>query len=157
MLRMLFITVAVFFATVAIGVGVGLAILNITNSRSNPPETPVVITDDTQETAELEPTATPEPVEIDRADLDVLVVNATSKAGHAGSTKTILEDAEYNLVAAGNAKGEYEDGVYILMEEEDQDLVQALSKDSELELVFAEGYETEDSTGKYNAVIVLAE
>jgi len=157
MLRMLFITVAVFFATVAVGVGVGLAILNFTASRSTPPETPVVITDDAQNPDETIPTATPTPAEIDRATLSVLVVNATTKAGYAGTTKAKLESANYKSVVAGNAKGEYEPGVYVLMPEDDAGLVQALSKDSGLELVYAEGYQTEDSQSQYNAVVVLAE
>lgn len=157
MLRMLFITVAVFFATVAIGVGVGLAILNFTNSQATPPETPVVITDDAQTPGETEPTIAPTPIEVDRTTVSILVVNATTKAGYASTTKTKLETADYKSVVAGNAKGDYEAGVYVLMAEESVGLVQALSKDSELELVFAEGYSTEDSLSKYSAVIVLAE
>lgn len=160
MLRMLFITLAVFFATVAIGIGIGLLILNVTNSNSDAPETPVVITQDQQTdeasaAAQAEPTATPA-AELDRAEYDILIVNATTKAGYAGTFKTALEEAKYKSVTAANAKGEYEEGLYVLMPEEDKALVDALAEDTELDLVFAEGYKTEDAAEKYNAVVVLA-
>ena len=122
-------------------------------------ETPVTEAELTPAPTDVqEPTATPEPkAEIKKDELKIHVINATTKAGYAGTVKTTLETAEYGTVSAGNAKGDYdEEGYFVLLHEENSYLVDALSEDSEWELEYIEGIETEDPKEAYDAVIVLA-
>ncbi len=158
MLKMIFITLAVFAATVAIGIGVGLGLLSVANrNAAEPAPTPVA----TAEPAET-PEETPEPVtEEDLAleDLSILVVNATTRAGYAGTIQRALSTAGFGTVNAGNASGEYDPGVYVLMEEENSELLRVLRQESGLDLVYLEDTDAseEDPRGTYDAVVVLAE
>lgn len=158
MIKMLLITLLVFCITVAVGVGVGLGILSLTNKQtaSNTEVDPAPVA---SVTPQPEATPTPTPVaEVDSSTISVLVVNATSKAGYASTIKTKIEAGKYEKVATGNAKGDYETGNYVLMKTANEALVTKLAKDSGLELKFQEtGYETEDATGAYDVVVVLAE
>lgn len=157
MIKMIAITLVVFIATVAVGVGIGFGLLTLSKSKTPATPAPTAV-------EEVAPTATPEPTPVasdsatlNPADLSVLVVNATSKAGYAGTTKSKLETAEYGTVDAGNAKGEYAtaENNLVLMSEENAALVMQLEKVTDLGLAFSEGYSTEDASGKYDAVIVL--
>lgn len=154
MLRMIFITLAVFSLTVAIGVGVGLGLLQWT-SQDQVADT-ATPTPAATATPEPTPTPTPEP-EIDIAELQVLVVNATTKAGYAGTVKADLDKAGYGKVTAANAKGEYEPGNYALMSEEQPGLIAKLSEDTGLTLEFSADVETEDAQEQFDVVIVLAD
>lgn len=157
MIKMIAITLVVFIATVAVGVGIGFGLLTLSKSKTPATPTPTAV-------EEVTPTATPEPTpvasesaQLDPADLSILVVNATSKAGYAGTTKSKLETAGYGTVDAGNAKGEYAtaENNLVLMSEENAAFVMQLEKVTDLGLAFSEGYGTEDTSGKYDAVIVL--
>ncbi len=157
LVKLLLITLSVFVAVVAIGVGVGLGWLSLSNKETVDqvvqPEVEVVPT----QAEEPQPTPTPEVTEVDLSTLDIFVVNATTKAGYAGTIKQALDKAGVKSATAGNAKGSYEseaDGL-VLSSEEDQALVVALSEATGLKLEYAEGYSTEDTTAKYSAVIVL--
>lgn len=157
LVKLLLITLSVFVAVVAIGVGVGLGWLSLSNKDTVDqviqPEVEVVPT----QTDEVEPTPTPELTEIDLSTLDLLVVNATTKAGYAGTIKQALDKAGVKSATAGNAKGSYESEAegLVLTAEEDQALVVSLSEAAGLKLEYAEGYATEDTAAKYSAVIVL--
>lgn len=155
MLKMVFITLAVFAITVAVGVGAGLTLISMNSKdKDTPTPTPVAETQSTPEPttpASASPSATIKPEEI-----NVLIVNATTKAGYAGTFKASLDEAGYGQVRAANARGKYDEGTYILMPEENSDLITQLAKDAKLELDFAEGYLTEDPSKQYDAVIVLA-
>jgi len=155
MLKMVFITLAVFAITVAVGVGAGLTLISMNSKdKDTPTPTPVAEIQSTPEPttdASASPSATIKPEEI-----NVLIVNATTKAGYAGTFKASLDEAGYGQVRAANARGEYDEGTYILMPEENSDLITQLAKDAKLELDFAEGYLTEDPSKQYDAVIVLA-
>lgn len=157
MLKMVFITLAVFAFTVAVGVGAGLTLISM-NSDKEPESTPTPVAQ-TESTPQPEPetteTASPS-ASINVEEISVLIVNATTKAGYAGTFKSALDKAGYEKVVAANAKGDYEEGFYVLMPEENGDLVAKLSEDADLELEFAEGYATEDTSKQYDAVIVLA-
>lgn len=155
MLKMIFITLAVFFATVAVGVGVGLGLLKFSQG-SQVAETPVV-TESPKPT--VSPTPSPSPVpEIDAATLSGLIVNATTKAGYAGTVKADLAGEEFKTLGTGNAKGEYETGNYILVEEAIPGLKEVIEKATELKFeVLTEDMDVEDTAGKYDFVIVLAE
>lgn len=156
MLKMVFITLAVFFITIAIGIGVGLGLLKMSDKNSTSEDvSPVVVT---EPEATPEATATPEPVvEINKADLAILVVNATSKAGYAGKIKAALIDEEIPGATAGNAEGEYDEGTdYILMTEENPQLEKLLEEATGLDFTFASGVEIEDPDGDYDAIIVLS-
>lgn len=152
MVRMIFIGLVSFFVTVGIGLGIGLGLLTFTKPDSQTTEPTPVVTP----TAEPTPTPTPTP-EISRADYDVLVVNATTRAGYAGDIADKLEEAGFENVTAQNAKGDYDEGDYLLMEEEDQSLVSLVSEDSGLSLEYAEGKAVEDTAGNYDFVLVLAQ
>jgi hypothetical protein len=153
MLKMVFITLAVFFITVAVGIGVGLTMIKISDRSSQEPE-PTTITE------EPEPTPEPEPEETEEValeDLSVLVVNATTKAGYASQISTLLTNAGVGKVDAANASGDYEPGVYILMSEENTAIVEALSEATDFDLEYSNKVGVEDPNGNYDAVIVLAE
>ncbi len=162
MVRMIFITLAVFCATVAIGVGIGLGVLSLTNKGGDQPSPVATPSPTTQTAASPSPSLAPSPIAsasattADKSKMAILVVNATTTPGYAGTTKSKLEKAGYKPVKAANAKGEYQPGFYVLMKTEDPALVQQLAKDTGLELTFATGYATEDPTGANQAVIVLA-
>jgi len=95
-------------------------------------------------------------VEINKAELSILVVNATTKAGYASKVKALLVDAEIEDVDAGNAKGEYEEGTdYLLMLEENSELQTLLEESTELEFEYSAEIAVEDTAEKYDAVIVL--
>ena len=157
MLRMVFITLAVFFATVAIGVGAGLGLLKMTQEET---DTPAVVVEAPEPTPEASESATIEEVVFDpTGDYTILVVNATTKAGYAGTIKTELTELGFTSVDAANAKGEYEEvGTFVLSDEEIPGLKTFLEEETELTITFdTENKKQEDATGKYDFVIVLAE
>lgn len=155
MLKMVLISLSVFVATIAIGIGVGYGFMKYSES-SNTQVAVATPTPAPTATPAPTPTPTPEP-EVKLEELSILIVNATTKAGYAGKTKTALTEAGVKVVDAKNAKGKYEAGLYMLAKEENPSLLKALTEATELELTFAEGYEVEDTAGKYDAVIVLGE
>lgn len=155
MVKMVFVALVSFFITVGIGLGIGLGFLTFTNKQQTATE------NQQAEVAEVspspEPTVEPTLAPVDRESYTVLVVNATTKAGYAGSMATTLEEAGFTSVEAGNAKGDYEEGNFILIGEEDQNLVKTLEQDTELSIEFLAEKELEDPSGDYDFVIVLAE
>jgi hypothetical protein len=162
-LQMVFVTAAVFFATVGIGVGIGLAVLSLNNRSNSEPVSPVSPTP-TSTVAPVAAPPSPTPATaspsatVNKKATKLLVVNATTIAGHAGKTKKALETAGYGTVTAGNAKGTYaEKGTFVLMKTQDTALIAELEAASGLKLTFQPGYETEDPAGTNTAVIVLAE
>jgi hypothetical protein len=156
MLKMVFVTLAVFFATIGIGIGIGLGVLRITKSpTSKEPISPV---------AEVAPTPSPSPSpspspepEVDNSEISILIVNATTKAGYAGEIADKLTDSDFKTVKAGNAKGEYDEGVFVQMAEENQTLISNLATSTELELTYQLKTDVEDSKDTYDAVIILAQ
>ncbi len=156
MLKTVFVFLASVAVTVAIGIGLGLGFIKFTNKTDSEKvaETPVV-EEIPQPTPTVMPTPEPTP-EVDKEKYQILVVNATSISGHAGETKTALTKDGFANVSATNAKGDYEEGIYVLLAEEDAAMVKLLSKSSGLDLVYQDGKKTEDPSDKYDAVIVLA-
>ncbi len=152
LLRILLIGFGSFAITVAIGVGIGFGVLKLSQPKTV--EEPVVTQVEPEPT--VEPTPTPVP-EIERLDYTIRVVNATTKAGYAGQIAAILEEKEYQTVEAKNAVDSYEAGNYLLMAEENEALLQTISKDLELELTFVKDSTTEDPKGEFDAVVVLAD
>lgn len=157
MMKMVFITLAVFFATVAVGVGVGLGLLKVTQQEVDQNIAPVVI----------EP-ASPEPVATESAETvvtfdpstgySVLVVNATTKAGYAGTIRSALQKTGFENVSAANAKGEYTTGNYILVDEEIPGLLSYVEEATELTFELdTQNKKQEDAAGAYDIVVVLAE
>jgi hypothetical protein len=157
MLKMVFVSLSVFFLTVGIGVGLGLGYLTISNKDKKAEQPEVIAEEVTEETTEeATPTPSPEP-EIAKDEVELLVVNATTKAGHAGTIKTLLTDDDFENITAGNAKGDYEGGNYVLMKEENTGLIDLISEATDLEFEFSDEIKTEDIKGIYDAVVVLAE
>lgn len=161
MLKMVFITLAVFCLTVGIGVGVGLAFVKFYGSSD---------TSKTPTTAESTPTPTPTPVveatptptatpvaDTKPLNLKVLIANATTKSGYAGTFKTKIEDAKLGTVTAANAKGKYAGGFIIYMKKSDPDIIQRFTETTQLDLTEDKKAAVEDPQGKYDVVIVLAE
>ncbi|MDH5533782.1 MAG: hypothetical protein OEX81_05155 [Candidatus Pacebacteria bacterium] len=156
MLKMVFVSLSVFFLTVGIGVGLGLGYINISN-KGEESTTPEVVTEEVvEEVAEASPTPSPEP-EIDKETIEILVVNATSKAGYAGTIKKSLTAADFVEVDAGNSKGDYDEGNYVLMSEENKGLIKLIEEATDLEFEFSDEIKIEDIKGSYDAVVVLAE
>lgn len=148
-----FISVAI---TVAIGVGIGFGILKFTNKTEEKPAevtSPVVA----EPTALPKPTATPTPAITIAKDAKILIVNATTISGYAGKIKTKLTEAGYTALSTGNAKGEYDPGVYLLMKEDNDQVVDIFSEATDLKLSYLEGKDTEDPKETYEYIIILAE
>lgn len=157
MVKMAFVTLSVFFLTVAIGVGLGLGVLSVTNKTQSttPSPTPSAVAVATA-TPSPSPSASPSAA-LDRSQYSIMVVNATTIAGHAGKVKKQLETAGYKKVVASNAKGEYEAGSYILMKTKESALIDAITQDTELKLIYQADQATEDPKAEYDAIVVLAE
>jgi hypothetical protein len=156
-LKVFLIGLVSFAATVAVGVGIGLGVLKLTEPDNGDIETPVAQpSQEVSPTAEPTATATPTP-SIARAEVKLKVVNATTKPGYAGETKAQLEEAGYEQVEAKNARGDYESGFYLLMEEENPELLSVLSQDTGFELEYSSEVEVEDPKGEFDAVLVLAQ
>jgi hypothetical protein len=160
-LKMILISLLSLIVTVAIGIGIGYVVLQYTNrdkAETSPTE------DVVDKVAEPEPTSEPEPVEINKEDYQLLVVNATTKAGYAGTIANDLEGAGFIDVVAANASGEYEEGNYLLLsdlgaeqEASNQALLAEIEEITELEWQLSDEIDTEDATGEYQAVLVLAQ
>lgn len=161
MMKMVLITTGVFILTVAIGIGVGLAILKYSGS-DNGTGTPSVEVQEPSATPETTPEPTPTPAastsaEINKDEFNILVVNATTKAGYAGQIGNKLEAADFTEITTGNAKGEYEEGNYVYLKESSKSVFDELVDASELSLKEDESAKVEDAQGRYDAIIVLAE
>jgi hypothetical protein len=160
-LKMIIIALLSFALTVALGVGIGYGVLQLTNKQV--PE--INLSNETAETTEEpEPSPTPEPVEINKEDYQLLVVNATTKAGYAGTIANDLEEAGFVDVAADNASGEYEEGNYLLLsdlaeeqEASNQALLAEIEEITELDWQLSDEITVEDADGDYQAVLVLAQ
>lgn len=161
MLKMVFITLVVFAITVAVGIGVGLGLLQLNNK--NTADTSPVVVSDPSPAAVASPVPSPSPKpKLDKAAVSVLVVNATTRAGYAGTIKELLTKDGFSQVTTGNAKGEY-DGNSLLLDEENDSLAQTLESAADLDKLTtyasdsAHPKKTEDASGKYDAVLVLGE
>ena len=161
MLKMIMIGFLSFLITVALGIGIGYGILQLSNRQISDSEPSI---EDIEIMEEPEPTPEPELVEINKDDYQLLVVNATTKAGYAGNIASELEDAGFTDVAAGNASGEYEEGNYLLLsdlgseqEASNEALLKEIEEITELNWELSDEIAVEDSDGSYQAVLVLAQ
>ncbi len=154
MLKMIFVTLAVFFATVAIGIGIGLGVLQLTQPSTTEEQLSPIVEMSPSPSPLSSPSPSPKP-EINTTDLSILVVNATTKAGYAGEIADKLTN--FDTVKAGNAKGDYDSGLYILMAEDNQALIAVLESATEQKYTFQEKEKVEDPQNRYDVVIVLAE
>lgn len=160
MVKMIFITIAVLFATVAVGVGIGLGILRLSNGGQDNLDTSPVVVESPEPTSETEPSPSPSPSPepIDVSELSILVVNGTSIAGKAGEIKSDIEDEGFGTVDAANAQGDYTAGTnYVLMSEENMALIEALNEATGFTLEFDSEVTVEDPDGEYDAVVVFAD
>lgn len=159
-LKVLFIGLAVFFTTIAVGLGAGMLFLNWFQSPS-PEPTPVVVEVEESETPEPTPEPIPDPAdELDVSELSGLVVNATTRAGFAGQVETALETGDFESIAARNARGEYDTGTYLLVATDDADAraLKAVIEDLTGYTVEISTEKTvEDATDQFDFVVVLAD
>ena len=161
MMKMILITVGVLLATVALGVGIALAYIKFA-TPTDTSETPAVEVTATPTPA---PTATPEPTPPPASesaalteDLTVLIVNATTKAGYAGTIKSKIDAGKFGTVTAGNAKGTYSTkGNFMYLKEDNAAVQPALEKATGLKFTKSADAKAEDAAGKYDLVVVLAE
>jgi len=161
-MHMAFVTFVVFALTVAAVGGVGVGIFYLTG-RSQTADSTLTATPSPLATSapvvSIAPSASPSAslsATLNKSTAKILVVNATTKAGYAGTTTKTLQDAGYKQVTARNARGEYDPGTYVLLTTQDKGVIDTLTKDSALTLEFAPGKTAEDPTNQYEAVIVLA-
>lgn len=94
---------------------------------------------------------------IEKDKFKILVVNATSIAGHAGKTKDILSDNGFKNITASNAKGDYEEKDYILIKEKNEALIEILQEALDTKLEVKTETKSEDPNDEYDFVIVLAQ
>lgn len=89
----------------------------------------------------------------------ILVVNATGRAGLAGTVKDTLTKAGFTNTSTGNAKGTYEEkGNFVFVKGEDASIVDFLEDATKLTLTLNEDLgKVEDPQGSYAVVIVLNE
>lgn len=122
----------VFVAVVAITVLVGGAIFW---SQQPQPQQNALIPAETQPTPTPSPTPTPTPQPdiltlAEKAQLNMVVVNATTKAGLAGRYQAELKKAGWSISSAGNATGNYtESAVYVYAK--DDSVFETLSRELE--------------------------
>lgn len=110
-----------------------------------------------------EPTPEPTPVpetgftEAEKADLDILVLNATGINGLAGVVKTELQKDKWESVKTGNATGSYNDAIFVRINgDRAGEIKAALEKDLGYELTVIEKV-TENGAATADIVIILAE
>jgi len=167
MLKMILITTVAFIITIGVGVGVGLGVIKFAVPQEET-TTPVVEVEEVPEIEELEPTETAtdsasesedaDVGEIDLAKLKVLVVNATTKAGYAGTIRTQLLAGDFSEVTAGNARGTYDEpGTYIYLKNGGASVTAAITDATKLVPEVSEDAKAEDAQGQYDVVLVLAE
>lgn len=166
MLKMVLITTIAFIITIAVGVGLGLGFLKFAGSSDEVP-TPTVEVEEqpvpeepqeeaspSAETEESEPDA----ATVDLAELKVLVVNATTRAGYAGEIRSDLLSGDFEDVTAGNASGTYEDGgILVYLKESNSTVISAIESATDLDTTTLDDAQAEDAQGRYDVIIVLAE
>jgi hypothetical protein len=167
MLKMFFIGLSVFFATIGIGIAIGASVLGMDmfspfmqpNNEDTTEQTQIdTPQDDVEPTPTPEPSPEPEALEIE--ELSVLVVNATTRAGYAGEIQRSLTELDFEQVNAGNASGDYEPGMYVLVDEDftqTAELLTVINEQLEEEFTIGEEKTIEDATNRYDVVVVLAE
>jgi hypothetical protein len=157
--------VLVFALTIAVGLGVGYAVLKFTGGKAAPTPTPEPVVIATPEpepivesttSANASESAAVETTPVEKDKVKILVINATGVAGLAGKVKTTLTDDDFSSVTTGNAKGEYTETTdLVLMPSKTPSLISALEAATGRTLIFDEDYQTEDPNSTYDAVIVL--
>ena len=165
LIKIVMITIGALVVTVAVGVGIGFGLLTMTTKKgAAPSEKATVVSATPTPAATIAPTATPAPTPTPvamtaaaKAKYTILVVNATKTAGLAGKLKTTLTAAGYKTIDTGNAKGQYTGNSLVLLATDDESMVTTLSTDAKTTLTFSPQKATEDPSGKYDAVIVLAQ
>ena len=101
------------------------------------------------------PTATPTPVEFDRAQLSVQVLNGSGVSGAAGEMETFLEDVGYENIEIGNAdNSDYQD-ITIQIKEEFEEFAEFISKDLSKDYTVNEDYEILEEDSEYDVVIIV--
>lgn len=151
--KMILIGLLSFVLTVAVGVGLGVVYLRLTQPSSDQATL--------SPTPSVSPTEVPTPtptITVDKSAYSLLVVNATGRAGYAGSIASKIEDGGFPTVAAANARGDYEAQDYLLVSTDDaqaQALLKELETASGLTLQLSSEITKEDSAGNYDAVLVL--
>jgi hypothetical protein len=157
--KMIFIGFVSFVLTIALGVGIGLAWLTWTNQGKDTDKPNIEVASEVTPTPTAEITPTPTVV-LDKTTQQILIVNATKKAGYAGQIAKLVEAADFPKTTTANAKGIYDEGVYLLVAEDNansQALLAEIKTATKLDVVLKTDMTTEDSQKKYTAVLVLAE
>ncbi len=111
------------------------------------------------ETAEITPTEAPSPtvtpVELDRAEISIQVLNGSGVSGAAGDMQAFLEDVGYENVEAGNADDSDYLNITIQIKEEFEEFADLISKDISDSYVVNDDIEMLDEDSDYDAVIIV--
>jgi len=109
-----------------------------------------------QEVAPTEvPTATPVPVDFDKAKFSIQVLNGSGVSGAAGSMETFLEELGYENIEIGNADNSDYQNITIQIKRDFEDFVEIISKDLSDSYTVDKDYEILDEDSKYDAVIIV--
>jgi hypothetical protein len=101
------------------------------------------------------PTATPVPVDFDRAKFSIQVLNGSGVSGAAGSIETFLEGLGYENIEIGNADNSDYQSITIQIKKEFEDFVEVISKDLSDSYTVNKDYEILDEDSEYDAVIIV--
>lgn len=80
-------------------------------------------------TSAPEPTATPTPLDLDRAELEVSVLNGSGVVGAANGTAATLRSLGYNVASTGNADKYDYTGITVKVKKDKSDYAELLKKD----------------------------
>jgi len=179
MFKKVLISLAMFILTFGIGIGAGLGVLMIINTRPDlhpaaiisriKGETPANEATQTQDLEATDavfideeqlPSVTDSAQEVEagaKENLKILVLNATGVAGKAGTAASSLEANDYQVVETGNAELEYEAGTFIYQKSTNAAVESDIAAALETTLTPSDAVAEEDADGVYDIVIVLNE
>lgn len=101
------------------------------------------------------PTSTPTPVEFNRAELSVQVLNGSGVSGLAGAFESFLEGLGYKNIEIGNADNSDYENVTIQIKEENKEFFELITEDIAESYVVNEDYEVLDENSGYDLVIIV--
>ncbi len=101
------------------------------------------------------PTATPVPVEFDRAALSVQILNGSGISGEAGRAEEVLADLGYENIEIGNADGSDYLNITIQIKEELEEIVEFIIEDLESRYTVNADYEILEDDSEYDVVVIV--
>lgn len=103
------------------------------------------------------PTATPTPVEFNRSELSVNVLNGSGVGGAAGKMQTLLEDLGYEDIEVGNAETSDYINVTLQLKQDYEQFGELISEDLKDDYVVNDNIEALDSDSEFDVVIIIGQ